>query len=197
MIKVIVIALGGLVGLWSGYTVLYEGSLERPKYSVLQKEGPVEIRAYESFRVAQTTRGEGKEELSQGFRVVARYIFGGNEEQKSMSMTVPVIQENQSQGMQVAFVMSEKEKDLPAPSSAAVELKTIQWGRVASIHFSGYGTQKKFKKYEQRLRTWLEKNNQAIDGSAIYAQYNSPSAFPLLRKNEVLLRLGEEKKDDG
>ena len=197
MIKVIVIALGGLVGLWSGYTVLYEGSLERPKYSVLKKEGSVEIRAYESFRVAQTTRGEGKEELSQGFRVVARYIFGGNEEQKSMSMTVPVIQENQSQGMQVAFVMSEKEKDLPAPSSAAVELKTIQWGRVASIHFSGYGTQKKFKKYEQRLRTWLDKNNQEIDGNAIYAQYNSPSAFPLLRKNEVLLRLGEEKKDDG
>ena len=191
MIKVIVIALGGLVGLWSGYTVLYEGSLERPKYSVLQKDGSVEIRAYESFRVAQTTRGEGKEELSQGFRVVARYIFGGNEEQKNMSMTVPVIQENQSQGMQVAFVMSEKEKDLPAPSSSAVELKTIQWGRVASIHFSGYGTQKKFKKYEQRLRTWLEKNNQSIDGNAIYAQYNSPSAFPLLRKNEVLLRLGE------
>ena len=197
MIKVIVIALGGLVGLWSGYTVLYEGSLERPKYSVLQKDGSVEIRAYESFRVAQTTRGEGKEELSQGFRVVARYIFGGNEEQKSMSMTVPVIQENQSQGMQVAFVMREKEKDLPAPSSSAVELKTIQWGRVASIHFSGYGTQKKFKKYEQRLRTWLEKNNQSIDGNAIYAQYNSPSAFPLLRKNEVLLRLGEVKKDDG
>ena len=197
MIKVIVIALGGLVGLWSGYTVLYEGSLERPKYSVLQKEGAVEIRAYESFRVAQTTRGEGKEELSQGFRVVARYIFGGNEEQKSMSMTVPVIQENQSQGMQVAFVMSEKEKDLPAPSSSAVELKTIQWGRVASIHFSGYGTQKKFKKYEQHLRSWLEKNNQEIDGNAIYAQYNSPSAFPLLRKNEVLLRLNGEKKDDG
>ena len=93
MIKVIVIALGGLVGLWSGYTVLYEGSLERPTYNVLHKEGSVEIRAYNSFRVAQTKRGEGKEELSQGFRVVARYIFGGNEEQKSMSMTVSVIQD--------------------------------------------------------------------------------------------------------
>ena len=197
MVKIIVIALGGLVGLWSGYTVLYEGRLERPTYNVLQKDGKIEIRAYDSFRVAQTRRGEGREELSQGFRVVARYIFGGNEEQKSMSMTVPVIQENQSQGMQVAFVMSEKEKDLPAPSSSAVQLKTIQWGHVASIHFSGYGTQKKFKKYEQRLRSWLNENNQSIAGDAIYAQYNSPSAFPLLRKNEVLLRLTTEKKDDG
>ena len=197
MIKVIVIALGGLVGLWSGYTVLYEGRLERPAYDVLHKDGKVEIRVYKSFRVAQTKRGKGKEELSQGFRVVARYIFGGNEAQKSMSMTVPVIQENQSKGMQVAFVMSKKEKDLPAPSSSAVELKTVQWGRVASIQFSGYGTQKKFRIYEQRLRSWLEKNNQDVEGNAIYAQYNSPSAFPLLRKNEVLLRLGEEKKDEG
>ena len=197
MIKVIVIALGGLIGVWSGYTVLYEGRLEQPTYDVVQKDGKIEIRAYNSFRVAQTKRGNGKEELSQGFRVVARYIFGGNEEQKNMSMTVPVIQENQSQGMQVAFVMSEKEKNLPTPSSSAVELKTIRWGRVASIRFSGYGTQKKFKVYEQRLRSWLEKNNQEIEGDAIYAQYNSPSAFPLLRRNEVLLRLGEEKKDDG
>ena len=111
MIKAIAIVFGGIVGLWSGYTVFYEGRLERPKYTVLQKDKEIELRSYESFRVAQTERGEGKEELSQGFRVVARYLFGGNSEQKSMSMTVPVIQENKPKGMQVAFVMSEKEKD--------------------------------------------------------------------------------------
>ena len=196
MIKVIVIALGGLVGVWSGYTVLYEGKLEQPAYDVLQKDGKVEIRAYDSFRVAQTKRGKGREELSQGFRVVARYIFGGNDENKNMSMTVPVIQENQSHGMQVAFVMSKNEQNLPAPSSSAVELKTLHWGHVASIQFAGYGSQKKFAAYEQRLRSWLGKNNQKPEGNAIYAQYNSPSAFPLLRRNEVLLRLKEEKKED-
>ena len=189
MIKVIVIALGGIVGLWSGYTVLYEGNLESPSYKVLSKAGSYEIRSYDSFRVAQTQRGEGREELSQGFRAVARYIFGGNDEQKSLSMTAPVLQENQSKGMQVSFVMSAKENELPTPSNSAVQLKSVSWGRVASLRFSGYGTQKKFIHHEQKLREWLSKHKEKIQGNAMYAQYNSPSAFPLLRRNEVLFQL--------
>lgn len=197
MIKMIVIVVGGFVGLWSGYTVLYEGSLESPSYTVLEKNGAREIRMYEPFRVAQTLRGEGQEELSQGFRTVARYIFGGNEAQKKMSMTAPVIQQNQSKGVQVAFVMSAQEEKLPKPSSTAVQLDSMDWGRVASLRFSGYGNQKKFKNYEAKLRSWLVERGEKVRGDAIYAQYNSPSAFPLLRRNEVLLLLVKApQKDD-
>ena len=189
MLQIILLSVAGVLGLWSGYTVLYEGNLETPKYSVLEKDGRFELRAYSAFRIAQTQRGTGDAELRQGFRTVARYIFGGNADNKSLSMTAPVIQENRADGMNVSFVMSAKEAQLPEPNSRDVSLSAVSWGRVASIRFSGYGTQEKFLAHETQLREWLEQKGWAIRGNGIYAQYNSPSAFPPLRRNEVLFLL--------
>ena len=189
MIKIILLSVGGVLGLWSGYTVFYEGNLESPQYSVLEKEDGFELRSYESFRIAQTQRGSGEMELRQGFRTIARYIFGGNSENKSLSMTTPVIQENLQEGMNVSFVMSAKENQLPSPNSRDVALSEVNWGRVASLRFSGYASQEKFAAKETVLRAWIEKKGWKIRGNGIYAQYNSPSAFPLLRRNEVLLLL--------
>jgi DNA gyrase inhibitor GyrI len=144
---------------------------------------------YESFRVAQTEQKRGEENLRQGFRKVAGYLFGGNEEQRSMSMTAPVIQENHNEGIRVAFVMSTKEVDVPIPHDEDVVLSRVEWGRVAVIRFSGYGNQKRFQKKEEVLRAWMQKKGIEGEDMGIYAQYNSPYAFPLLRRNEVLIRL--------
>ena len=49
--------------------------------------------------------------------------------------------------------------------------------------------QEKFEKAEAYLRAALIKAGKVAAGPALYAQYNSPSAFPPLRRNEVLIPL--------
>jgi len=189
MIKTALVVLGVIVIGWSGYTVGYEGRLETPQYTIVQKIDGVEIREYSPFRVAQTQVAQGKKGLYQGFRSVAGYIFGGNQEAKSMAMTAPVIQENTESKMNVAFFMSKAESDLPTPNNRNVIVKEKEWGKIAALSFYGSGSQERFLAKEKIVREKLRKRGMKGKRHAIYAQYNSPSAFPLLRKNEVLIQL--------
>ena len=189
MIKTALVIFGVIIVGWSGYTVGFEGRLEKPEYTVLQKFQGVEIREYPPFQVAQTQTEKGQEGLYRGFRMVAGYIFGGNQEERSMAMTAPVIQENGASNMNVAFFMSKEETDLPVPNDRNVVVTKMEWGTVAALSFSGTGSQERFITKEKKLREKLTIKGLKTEKNAIYAQYNSPSAFPLLRKNEVLIQL--------
>ena len=195
-----------LVGLWAGYTQLYEGNLGQPAYSVLRTEGDIEIRLYEPFVIASTSpRESGDPGLRNGFRILAGYIFGGNQPGESIAMTAPVLQQNapgesipmtapvlqSSDEMRMAFVMpaGRTVDSLPVPDNEAVNLSNVEWGEVAAIRFSGRGKQERFRNAEAELRTGVRAAGRTARGPALYAQYNSPSAFPPLRRNEVLLPL--------
>lgn len=53
---------------------------EEPKYAVLEKESPFEIRSYAPMIVAEVqVEGDLDEASSQGFRLIAAYIFGQNQ----------------------------------------------------------------------------------------------------------------------
>ena len=195
-------AITGALGLWVGYTALYEGRLDSPKYSVLSSEKNFEVRDYEPFTVASTALQEqGQGQLSNGFRILAGYIFGGNDKGESLAMTAPVLQQNgvntgllasaSEQGMTMAFVMplERAAETIPRPNSARIELQPVEWGRVASIRFSGRASEDDFRAAEAQLRSWLEGKSLSPVGAAAYAQYNSPSAFPALRRNEVLIKI--------
>ena len=195
-----------LVGLWAGYTQLYEGNLGQPSYRVVDTQGDIEIRQYEPFVIASTSpRGDGDPGLRNGFRILAGYIFGGNQPGESIAMTAPVLQQNEpgesipmtapvlqsSDEMRMAFVMpaGRTVDSLPTPDNDAVNLSNVEWGEVAAIRFSGRGKQHRFEKAEAALRAEVNAAGRAARGPALYAQYNSPSAFPPLRRNEVLLPL--------
>ena len=210
--KVLYWAIGiaaSVVGLWAGYTQFYEGNLGQPEYKVVQKEDGVEYRQYEPFVIASTQLGQsGDPGLRTGFRVLAGYIFGGNQPGEKIAMTAPVLQQNargesipmtapvlQSvETMRMAFVMpaGRAVDELPIPNSEKVSLTTVDWGEVAAIRFAGRGKQDRFKTAETRLRQSLESNGRVPSGPALFAQYNSPSAFPPLRRNEVLIPLRPE-----
>lgn len=192
----------GLVGLWADYTAFYEGRLEQPAYTVVSQENGVEIRTYAPFVIALTQATQpGDAGLRDGFRTLARYLFGGNKPRESLAMTAPVLQTSgeslpmtapviQSPGpMQVAFVMPADRsiESLPMPLGDSVTLVTEDWGEVAAIRFSGYGRQARFQAAEAELRAYLSSQGHTASGPARYAQYNSPSAFPPLRRNEVLI----------
>jgi hypothetical protein len=195
-----------LLGLWAGYTQLYENTLGQPEYEVLSRSDGIEFRQYQPFVIASTTpKQDGKTGLSSGFRVLAGYIFGGNQPGESLAMTAPVLQQNEpgeslpmtapvlqgADDMRMAFVMPANRSltDLPTPNSDAVELSEVAWGEVAAIRFAGRGKQERFQQAENTLRTALETQGRTAKGAALYAQYNSPGAFPPLRRNEVLIPL--------
>lgn len=184
-----------VIGLWAGYTQLYEGRLGQPEYRVVEREGDIEFREYEPFIIASTEpSASGQNGLNRGFRVLAGYIFGGNEPGEKLAMTAPVLQQDapqSSDGMVMAFVMPAGRTidNLPLPNDAAVSLATVDWGEVAAVRFSGRGKQNRFQQAESRLMEAIAAAGRVSAGPALYAQYNSPSAFPPLRRNEVLVPL--------
>ena len=179
----------GITGLWAGYTVVFEGGLETPKHSLVEKHGAIELRDYQPFRVASTALSGQEESASTGFRILAGYIFGDNDRSEKMAMTAPVIEAPEASGMTMSFVMPTAIPDLPGPNRDAVELTEIDWGRSAVLRFGGSGNWQRFEQHEVELREWCTEQGLTARGDALYAQYNSPSAFPLLRRNEVILPL--------
>lgn len=195
-----------LIGLWAGYTQLYEGSLGQPDYTVLARSDGVEFRRYAPFVIASTPLAAAEDSsMSSGFRVLAGYIFGDNQQDTSLAMTAPVIQQaargeslpmtapvlQSPEGMSMAFVMPADQtvESLPTPNSTQVHLSTVEWGEVAAIRFSGRGKQEHFRAAEATLREALQASQRTARAPALYAQYNSPSAFPPLRRNEVIIQL--------
>jgi len=189
---------------WIGYTFFFEGNLGQPEYRVVEEIGEVEIRRYTPFIIASTAMQEGGDSgLRSGFRVLAGYIFGGNEPAIKLAMTAPVLQQNESgeslpmqapvlangEDKRMAFVMPEGRTldDLPKPDDPKVSLNQVDWGMVAAIRFSGRGKQKRFHEAEKSLREILSQTQHTASGPALFAQYNSPSAFPPMRRNEVLI----------
>ena len=187
----ILLGLGlGILALWSGYTVAFESTLDSPKHRVLLHEGAYQLREYEPFIVAQTQTDLGRTELSRGFRILAGYIFGRNQSQEKMAMTAPVMQTVREKTMDVAFFMGvDSTAELPKPLGNDVLFETIAWGRAATLRFSGYGSEERFLKKAKILQQWLSKKGYSSQDEPIFAQYNSPSAFPLLRRNEVIIPL--------
>ena len=195
-----------LVSLWAGYTEFYEGSLGQPEYTVTKQMDDIEFRTYEPFVIATTQLNEsGDPGLKTGFRTLAGYIFGGNSPGEKIAMTAPVLQQNDPgeslpmtapvlqtvEEMRMAFVMPAGRSidDLPIPESTQVSLTNVDWGEAAAIRFSGRGNQEKFQEAEKKLRAELARAGRVASGPALYAQYNSPSAFPPLRRNEVIIPL--------
>ena len=198
-----------LVGAWAGYTHFYEGGLGQPEYTVVDTYDGVEFRQYEPFVIASVLPDQtGESGLSNGFRQLAGYIFGGNHQDESLAMTAPVLQQDapgeslpmtapvlqSGDSMRMAFVMPAERTidDLPIPNNADVTLSDVDWGEAAAIRFAGRGKQAKFQEAEAELRAVLEAQQRTPAGPALYAQYNSPSAFPPLRRNEVIIPLVSE-----
>ena len=129
-------------------------NVEQPEYKVFATEKNIQIRDYAPMIVAETqVTGERDKAISEGFRIIADYIFGNNLSSKKVAMTAPVTQQasekiamtapvtQQGEGnsWQVRFVMpaSFTLETLPKPKNPAVQLKEIKGKRFAVMRFSG------------------------------------------------------------
>lgn len=142
----IVEGVGALVGIRSG--------TEEPMHVREATLGDVEIRRYGPRIAAQTTVSADEERArNEGFRRLARYIFGGNHRQAKIAMTAPVAQQNekiamtapvaQSRGADgesvIRFFMPSKwsMELLPEPDDERVELVEVPSETYAVLRFSG------------------------------------------------------------
>ena len=163
-------------------------SIETQKYRVVKKEDGFEIRFYPKATFA-TIRSNGtnyKQVASSGFRKLAGYIFGGNDQNKSIAMTAPVRMEMSEKGSAMSFVMPEKYDmaTLPKPKDATVEIKQSEEVYAAVIAFGGYANDEKINDYTNKLVDLLQKKNIKIIGGFNFLGYNAPYDF-IGRKNEI------------
>jgi hypothetical protein len=183
---------------------------EEPKYSVLEKEPPFEVRAYAPMIVAEVqVDGDLDDASSQGFRLIAAYIFGQNQVSEKIAMTAPVMVEDQKQksakiamtapvGIEsnagkwtVSFVMPAEYtmETIPKPINPQVQLRQIPGVKKAVVSFSGFYNQQKVAEKTLELEQWMKTRNLEGAGAPNFSRYNPPWTLPFMRRNEVMINL--------
>ncbi|QWE21141.1 heme-binding protein [Polynucleobacter sp. AP-Kolm-20A-A1] len=183
---------------------------EEPKYSILEKEPPFEIRSYAPVIVAEVqVDGDLDEASSQGFRLIAAYIFGQNQVNRKIAMTAPVMVEDQVPksakiamtapvGIEsnagkwtVSFVMPAEYsmETIPKPINPQVQLRQMPALKKAVISFSGFYNSQKVAEKTLELEQWMGVRNLSAAGAPNFARYNPPWTLPFMRRNEVMINL--------
>jgi len=170
-------------------------AIEKPKHEVVQSlmfEGQsIEIRDYAPYLVAETvvespSLGEASNE---GFRRLAKYIFGGNRSRESMDMTAPVGTIGEAGKYTISFVMPSKYtlETLPVPNDDRITLRAVPSKRVAALVFSGFWSDSNFSRRIQALRAYLAAHQLPEQSLPMIARYNMPLTPWFLRTNEILI----------
>ena len=183
-------------------------AVEEPKYTVLEKTPPFELRSYSPMILAEVqVEGDLDEASSQGFRLIAAYIFGQNQVSEKISMTAPVVVEEQAvKGASiamtapvsiesnagkwtVAFVMPAEYsmESLPKPLNSKVKLRQIPAVKRAVIGFSGFYNENKVTERTVELEEWMRTKNLQAASIPKFARYNPPWTLPFMRRNEIMI----------
>jgi hypothetical protein len=192
-------------------------AIEEPKYIVLEKSEPFELRSYAPRIVAEVkVEGDLDAASSQGFRLIAAYIFGKNQVSEKMAMTAPVGIESSDQNKSakiamtvpvaieggksfedasnqwtVSFVMPSEYTlaTLPKPLNSEVKIRVVPAEKRAVITFSGFNSAEKAQAKTQLLQDWIKTKNLKTTGDPQFARYNPPWSLPFMRRNEILIQV--------
>lgn len=170
------------------YTLFSFNVSKTDNYSIIRTIDSVEIRQYPTLHYASYYSKNGSDNSQ--FRVLANYIFGGNDRNEQIGMTSPVNMLISSENKEMLFLMPERYEmeSLPTPNSNEIDLITIQSRKVAAIRFSGYSNSKKVERKKKELIDILEKSNIAHTNEFELLVYDSPYKV-MNRRNEVIVIL--------
>ncbi len=186
-------------------------AIEEPKYRVLETIGKIELREYGPSLMAEVeTTGERSAAINAGFRILAGYIFGGNQggnkiemtapvtqapepgtkQGEKIAMTAPVTQEpvgaaNESR-WRVAFMMPDKFtlETLPKPNDERISFRVSEPAKRAVIVFDGFSTQSNLETHRTKLEAFVRARGLKTTGDYLIAFYNDPFTLPWNRRNE-------------
>jgi len=166
---------------------------ESTSYVSIHQEGPFEVRDYPALTLVSTTRDSLDPQERTGFMRLFRYITGGNETDRKIAMTTPVITTWEESEYRMSFVVPTQvaADGAPQPDNGAVQLETMPAGRFAVYRFSGVWTPTRFAEAKKKLDHWIKRKGLKPLGAAQIANYDPPFTPAMLRRNEVLVRIGE------
>ena len=185
---------------------------EEPRFSIIEKSEPFELRSYAPQLIAEVkVEGDLDTASSQGFRLIAAFIFGQNQVSEKISMTAPVAIET-AQSTKIAMTVPvgiEASKDsakgvsqwvfsfvmpseytmatLPKPLNPLVSIRELPAQRRAAITFSGFYNEAKVLEKTKALEDWIKSKQWQSIGSPQFARYNPPWSIPFMRRNEILI----------
>jgi hypothetical protein len=197
--------------LWSIFSYLFERRIETPKYTTIERKDGYEIREYEPYLIAQVeVAGTYAEASSQGFRILADYIFGNNTMRDKLSMTAPVTESGRDRAHGnavmamtapvserestdgtfhvIAFVMPSKYsiKTLPKPNNPEIKIVAMPKRKMAVLKFSWYANGERAEQKKQDLLMKLKTDGMVSLSDPKVARYNAPFSAPWLNRNEIL-----------
>jgi hypothetical protein len=106
-------------------------------------------------------------------------------------MTSPVQQEKDADGWRVSFVVpsSFKPDEIPLPLNASITIRKVPGGKFAALRYRGAWNNVVFTENSERLLAALKADGLEPDGPVVSAVYNPPFTPPILRRNEIIVRL--------
>jgi len=189
------------------------GRIEEPKYEVISRYGEMEIRAYEPRILAETVvEGSFENAPKEGFRRIAKFIFGDNkagdkvamtapvevipksdeQESEEIAMTAPVTQQISAAGSwTITFTMPANYtlETLPKPLDSKVTVRQLAPMQYAVLQFGGFNTRSNVDDAISRLRQLASSQGIGLSGEPVYARYNPPWTPWFLRRNEILIEV--------
>ena len=199
LLNLVLLALGGIDAV----------AVEEVKYRVLESSGDFELRQYESSLGAETTvEGDFHEVGNEGFRRLFDYISGKNRKKQSIPMTAPVSQEASSEKIPMTAPVNQEKvggawritflmpsaftmETLPEPLDSRVKLVKIPGRLMAALNYSGTWSRERYEEKETRLKELIRQRGVKIEGEPVFARYNPPFMPWFLRRNEVLIPVGQ------
>lgn len=172
------------------FTTMAFAETEKQKYSVVHSEKDFEIRFYPSAILATVySDARSYRDLAYpGFRMLAGYIFGGNESETKISMTTPVHMDMNTASMSFVMPSAFSEESLPRPDDPGVKIERTDDVYVAALRFGGYASDKDIRNYSEKLKGLLEEKGINWYGNFRYLGYNPPFQ-PFGRRNEIIVNV--------
>ena len=186
----------GLLLLWVVFRLGAAERVPEPRYRrVALLDKGVEIREYPALAIAKTPMRDASlgSSANEGFRRVARYLFGGNRSKESMAMTAPVVMEmGDTPALYFYMPFDRSLEALPATMDNSVRLQMQPSRTLAVLAFGGFAGNKELRKQRRRLEAVLKKEGWIIQGPFLYMGYNAPWTL-VGRRNEVAFEVRRSK----
>ena len=173
------------------YTLISRSRIESYPFKVIKTFKDIQIRNYEASLFSSVTlpTNEFKKASSQGFSILAGYIFGGNKTNEKIAMTSPVSMSLED-SMTMMFMVPKKfsKENLPKPNQSEIKFHEEPAKTVAAITFGGWANSNKIETYKNKLKASLNTLGISYTNHFYFLGYNPP--FDIFnRKNEIIVEL--------
>ncbi|MBT6029042.1 MAG: heme-binding protein [Crocinitomicaceae bacterium] len=177
-----------------GFIMTSTSNTEKYQYEVVKEYDDFEVRKYQAalFSSVDLSGDSYESNSGTGFRILAGYIFGGNQTGEKIAMTSPVAMQLNDSNRKMSFMVPSNydKKRLPTPNNESIYFEEKKECMMAAIRFGGWANDKKIEAHVTQLKKYLEKEGLAHKNNFSYFGYNPPYEV-LNRRNEVVVELTE------